>query len=126
MDFYRIVVKEAKNGDLHVKPDWKVGKSKDLMTRGGAFYAVWDEEKGLWSTDVYDVQRLVDQDLYRYAEKLEAETGKSYGVMTLESNSTRLWDEFQRFVRNSARRVFSSKLRRRSIPRIWKTWSVLV
>lgn len=101
MDFYRIAVKETKDGDLQIKPDWKVGKSKDLMTRGGTFYAIWDEEQGLWSTDIYDVQRLVDQDLYRYAEELSKETGKTYKVHTLESNATRLWDEFQRFVRNS-------------------------
>lgn len=103
MDFYRVVVKENRNtGALHVLPDWIVGRSNDLMTRGGAFYAVWDEKAGLWSTDIYDVQRLVDEDLRSHAERLEAENGVPYSVMTLESNSTRLWDEFQRFLRNSS------------------------
>lgn len=101
MDFYRIIVKESKEGTLTVRPDWKVGRSKDLMTRAGSFYAIWDEQKGLWSTDIYDVQRLVDDDLRRYAKELEAKNGVPYKVATLESNSTRLWDEFQRFLRNS-------------------------
>lgn len=101
MDFYKIVVKESKDGSLQVRPDWKVGRSKDLMTRGGSFYAIWDEERGLWSTDIYDVQRLVDDDLRRYAKELETDSGNTYKVSTIESNSTRLWDEFQRFVRNS-------------------------
>ena len=101
MDFYNIVIKEKKEGVPQIRPDFRIGRSKDLMTRGGSFYAIWDEEKGLWSTDIYDVQRLVDADLYRHQQELEQKTGVRYTVATLESNSTKLWDEFQRFIRNS-------------------------
>jgi hypothetical protein len=69
MDFYDIQVKELRSGQLEVYPDFLVKKSKDLMVRGRSFYAVWDEEAGLWSTNEYDVQRLVDEDLRRYVEK---------------------------------------------------------
>lgn len=101
MDFYRIIVSEKKDGTLQVRPDWKVGRSKDLMTRGGSFYAIWDEEAGLWSTDIYDVQRLVDADLIRYAKLNEEKSGIPYNVSRLEANSTKLWNEFQHFIRNS-------------------------
>lgn len=101
MDFYNIVITEKKDGTLQIRPDWKVGRSKDLMTRGGSFYAIWDEERGLWSTDIYDVQRLVDADLVRFAKEQQAKTGFVYNVAKLENNSSKLWDEFQRFVRNS-------------------------
>lgn len=40
------------------------------MVRGRSFYAIWDEEKGLWSTDEYDVQRLVDADLLAHRAKI--------------------------------------------------------
>ena len=101
MDFYNIIIKEKKDGTSQIRPDFKVGRSKDLMTRGGSFYAIWDEEAGLWSTDIYDVQRLMDADMFRHKEELERTTGISYTVATLESNGTKLWDEFQRFIRNS-------------------------
>lgn len=101
MDFYNIIVQQKPNGSSVIRPDWKVGRSTDLMTRGGKFYAVWDEETRLWSTDIYDVQRLVDADLYRYQAEIEAETGVAHPVATLESNSSKLWDEFQRYLRNS-------------------------
>jgi energy-coupling factor transporter ATP-binding protein EcfA2 len=101
VDFYTIRIKELKNGNLQVRPDWRVGRSKDLMTRGGSFYAIWDEEKGLWSTDIYDVPRLVDEDLQRYARQCERDTGVDHSVATMESNSSRLWEEFQRYLRNS-------------------------
>lgn len=103
MDFYKVIIKESKTtGVLRILPDWRVGRSKDLMTRGGAFYAVWDEAAGLWSTDIYDVQRLVDEDLRRTAEELEAKNNVPYQVDTMESNATGLWDSFHRFLRNSS------------------------
>jgi energy-coupling factor transporter ATP-binding protein EcfA2 len=101
MDFYNIIIKKNKDGTLQIRPDWKVGRSKDLMTRAGTFFAVWDEELGLWSKDIYDVQRLVDADLTRYAKLQQKKTEFIYDVAKLEINSTKLWDEFQRFIRNS-------------------------
>ena len=45
MDFYRIKERSTKNGVLEIYPDFKVGRSKDLMVRGRGFYAVWDEKR---------------------------------------------------------------------------------
>lgn len=101
MDFYTIFIDEKKDGTLQIRPDWRVGPSSDLMTRSGSFYAIWDEERGLWSTNIYDVARLVDADLVRYAKEMKAKTGATYSIARLERNSTKLWDEFQRFIRNS-------------------------
>lgn len=101
MDFYTKRITEKRDGTLEIRPDWKVGRSNDLMTRSGSFYAIWDEERGLWSTEIYDVQRLVDEDLRRYADEKKAQTGLVYKIATLESNGTKLWDEFQRYMRNS-------------------------
>jgi hypothetical protein len=65
VDFYKIRVKEGK-GIPQAYPDWIVDTFDDLMIRGGSFYAVWDEEAGMWSRDEYDVRRLVDIDLFAY------------------------------------------------------------
>ena len=42
------------------------------MIRGGDFYAVWVEERGLWSTDEEDVVRLVDSELKEYADSVRS------------------------------------------------------
>lgn len=97
MDFYKISVKELKNGALQLYPDFVVGRSRDLMVRGRSFYAVWDDEKGLWSTDEYDIQRLVDQDLHQYAEKYPE---RNYQVMNLKSFNTKIWSTFRNFMQN--------------------------
>lgn len=97
MDFFIFGTKESKNGVLEIFPDWVIGRSKDLMVRARSFYAIWDEKAGLWSTDEYDVQRLVDQELYEFAEKKKAE-GLSCNVKYLRSFDTNSWNKFRNFV----------------------------
>jgi len=89
--------KESKNGVLEIFPDWIVGRSQDLMIRARSFYAIWDEQAGLWSTDEYDVQRLVDEELRAFADKKKAE-GLSCNVKYLRSFDSNTWNKFRNFV----------------------------
>src|SRR6059058_4110450 len=98
MDFYQIRVRETKEGQLELYPDFVVGRSEDLMVQGRTFYAIWDEEKGLWSQDEYDVQRLVDQDLRQEAERLQKETGQRYLTRDMRSFGSNSWQQFRKFV----------------------------
>ena len=68
------------------------------MVRGRSFYAIWDDERGLWSTDEYDVQRLVDVDLMAYREKLVAKTDNKVNVKLMSDFSTKSWAEFRNYV----------------------------
>jgi hypothetical protein len=71
MDFFKIKTRPPKKGgELVIYPDFLVARSKDLMIRGKNFYAVWDADRGLWSTDEYDVRRLVDEDLLEYKKSM--------------------------------------------------------
>lgn len=99
MDFFRICSRETK-GALEIYPDFIVGRSKDLMVRGKSFYAIWDEEAGLWSTDEYDVQRLVDNELDIYTQNAKAETGLSYNVKYLRSFGSNGWSQFRKYLQN--------------------------
>jgi len=100
VDFYQISIKDRKDGPPVLYPDWTVGRSKDLMVRGQSFYAIWDEAKGLWSTDEYDVQRLVDEDLHRYASELHEKKGVNYTVLNLKSFDTKIWTTFRSYMRH--------------------------
>lgn len=105
MDFFQISTREAKGKDsrekgvLEIYPDFVVGRSKDLMVRAKSFYAVWAEDQGLWSTDEYDVQRLVDMAMDDYAEKLRAK-GVECTVKYLRSFTTNQWKQFRTFLNN--------------------------
>lgn len=69
VDFLRIATRSTKRGIIEVYPKFIVGKSSDLMIRGGDFYAIWLEDRGLWSTDEQDVIDLVDKELNNYVKE---------------------------------------------------------
>ena len=96
MDFYKIREREGKKASLEVYPDFLVTRSKDLMTRGKSFYGIWDEEAGLWSTDEFDVQRLVDKTLDEY----ESTTTGIYEIHRkyMANYSTSTWNQFRLYV----------------------------
>lgn len=101
MDFIRVTHKPSrrKDGPIELVPDFVVGRSKDLMVQGGAFYAVWNEELGLWSRDDYDVQILVDQKIREEMEKCAAE-GIPCDPKFLQSYGTNGWNQFRKFMKN--------------------------
>ena len=68
IDFIKIHVEPPKKKDAPVLiyPKFLVRKSSDLMIRGRDFYAVWIEEKGLWSTDEQDALDLIDREVQQY------------------------------------------------------------
>ena len=100
MDFYQIRSRETKTKEVELYPDFLVGRSQDLMVQGKTFYAIWDEEKGLWSRDEYDVQRLVDQELEAEANRLRKETGINYQVKYMRSFGSNTWAQFRKFLAN--------------------------
>lgn len=66
LDFLVISTRPTKNG-TEIYPKFRTyPKSKDLMIRGGDFYAIWNEEAGLWSTNEDDAKRMIDRELEKY------------------------------------------------------------
>lgn len=98
LDFFKIKERESaqRKNVLEVYPDFHVTRSKDLMVRAKNFYAIWDEKKGLWSTDEFDVQRLVDEALREYQVQTPGifEVRKKY-LADFSSNS---WLQFRNYV----------------------------
>lgn len=102
MDFVRIAYKFNKGMKLYY-PEFLVNNSgTDLMIRGGGggekFYAIWDQEKGLWSTNEYDVRRLVDQEI-RAAVQSDPAPENCRGLY-LEEFGSKSWTEWKRYVKS--------------------------
>jgi hypothetical protein len=96
VDFYTMQIDEKKDGGLTLTPSFVVGRSKDLMVRGRSFYAIWDEEAGLWSTDEYDVGRLVDKEMREYAAKHYPNTHVT--IKSLSNFNSKAWINYRMFV----------------------------
>lgn len=91
-------VDEKKDGSLILSPNFVVGKSKDLMVRGRSFYAIWDEEAGLWSTDEYDVARIVDKEMQDYIE--QKLPGRNVGMLTMRNFRSKSWINYRSLIAN--------------------------
>ena len=102
LDFYEIHhIKKRLAGDVYyeVYPEFKVLESKDLMVRGGIFYAVWDPDTNLWSTNAFALRRLVDNDIRAEVKKLK-EMGRTTKARYMINDSSNAWGRFQKYVRN--------------------------
>lgn len=99
MDFYRISEHAGKNGIVEIFPSFQVVRSGDLMIRGKEFYAIWNDETGLWSTDEYDVARLVDKTLWEHKENWKPnERASICKVKTMNNFSTNVWLNYRSYV----------------------------
>ena len=71
-DFLIVSEHTVKNNIIEVIPKFKVyPRSTDLMVRGGDFYAVWLEDKKMWSTNEDDALAIIDEELYKRTEELK-------------------------------------------------------
>ena len=98
MDFYQIKERSSKKGNIEIYPEFKVGRSKDLMVRGKTFYAIWDEEKGLWSTDEYDVQKIVDSTIISYKNDRYTTSDVSVTLKLMSDFSSNSWLSFRNYI----------------------------
>lgn len=104
LDFLMIARRTTKKG-VEIYPKFIIKNSSDLMIRGGDFYAIWIEEKGLWSTDEQDAIRLIDKELEAYAEEhkkyLDGEIHVKY-MWDAESGTIDSWHKYcQKQMRDS-------------------------
>ena len=63
LDFMMVSTRSVKKGLVEIYPKFIIKRSSDLMIRGGDFYAIWIEDRKLWSTDEQDALRLIDNEL---------------------------------------------------------------
>lgn len=106
MDFYEIKeTKRSKNGVIEIEPDFEVNYDTEyLMIRGGAFYAIWDEETGLWSRNEKDAIKNIDRDLDIYVENNWDRLSKEgYRVLYMKKASSGTIRKFHRLCEDDMR-----------------------
>ena len=71
LDFFEIETKkDDKKKTITLYPSFYVRRSKDLMIKGHSFYAIWDEDNNVWSTDETRACELVDKEIDRKEQEL--------------------------------------------------------
>ena len=105
LDFLMVSTRSTKNG-VEIYPKFIIKKSSDLMIRGEDFYAIWVEERGLWSTDEQDAIDLIDLELDRFAEEYKKTATSHVKVLHLWDAETGVIDSWHRYCQKQSRNSF--------------------
>ena len=103
LDFFTVATRSKKPGYTEIYPKFQLKPTDDLMIRGGDFYAVWVEDRGLWSTNEYDVVQLVDRELTRYAEEHKSEFNGNVKISYMWDAESGMIDAWHKFCQKQMR-----------------------
>ena len=106
LDFLKITTRTKKNGTVEVYPKFMIKKSSDLMIRGGDFYAIWVEERGLWSTDEQDALQLIDNEVEKYAKENQHRFSVTLNVVNMWDAESGLIDVWHKYCQKQMRDSF--------------------
>lgn len=108
LDFMTVSTsKSNKSSTVEVFPKFIMKKSKDLMVRGKDFYAIWDEDRKIWSTDEDDVVRLVDNELRKYVNENADHLEGSPVVKYMWDGDSGSIDKFHKYCQKQMRDTFT-------------------
>lgn len=103
IDFLLISTRSTKKGFIEIYPKFIIKKSSDLMIRGGDFYAIWLEEKGVWSTDEQDCLQLIDSELDNYYENNKDKFEANVRVMHMWDADSGMIDNWHKYCQRQLR-----------------------
>lgn len=104
LDFVKISSRVSK-GVIELYPTFEVNsRCKDLMIRGQDFYAVWVEDRSVWSTDQQDVIDIIDNmTRSECAQQASAHPENSYSMLLMSNSDTHLIDKFHDYCHKQMR-----------------------
>jgi hypothetical protein len=76
------------------------------MIRGGDFYAVWVEERGMWSTDEQDALQLIDREMIKFAEEHKKENGGRVNILYMWDAENGMIDTWHKYCQKRMRDSF--------------------
>lgn len=108
LDFMTVSTSRSnKSSTIEVFPKFIMKKSKDLMVRGKDFYAIWDEDRKIWSTDEDDVVRLVDNELRKYVNEHADHLEGSPVIKFMWDGDSGSIDKFHKYCQKQMRDSFT-------------------
>ena len=105
LDFLKISTRQSRSGLTEVFPKFILyPKSKDLMIRGGDFYAIWIEDAKKWSTNEDDALRLIDRELNIWKEENKHKFGENnLKMLYMWDSDNGMIDKWHKFCQKQSR-----------------------
>ena len=73
------------------------------MIRGGDFYGIWDEEKGIWITEEDEAIKMIDHELDKYADEHKDEFDCPIKISHLWDADTGMIDKWHKYCQKQKR-----------------------
>ena len=106
IDFLMISTRSGKGGTVEILPKFVIKRSNDLMIRGGDFYAIWLEDRGMWSVDEQDALQLIDKELEKYAEEYRQKFHGDLRVLYMWDAESGMIDRWHKYCQKQMRDNF--------------------
>ena len=106
LDFMNISVRKSKRDLTEICPNFIMTRSSDLMIRGGDFYAIWDEERQVWSTDEHDAIRLIDAETDAYVKENLEKFDTDIKVLYMRNANSGMIDTWHKYCQKQLRDSF--------------------
>ena len=107
LDFFRVATRNKKDS-VEVYPKFIINfKTKDLMIKGGDFYAVWDEDRGIWSKSEQSVVDQVDRAIDQFiAARLIQHPNDNHVGLYMNDGDAGSIDRWHKYVQKQMRDCF--------------------
>ena len=79
-----------------IYPEFVVGRYEDLMTRGGDFYAFWDQKEERWSFDEMTLANRIDEALVERSKGIDGPCK----LLRMRDYTTGKWSQFLNFIKS--------------------------
>lgn len=98
MEFFQIKEVHTKKDGYIIYPSFIIGTSSDFMVRGKSFYAIWDEDSGMWTRDEFKVQSIVDKHLFEHRDNLQKKTDQNIEVWPMYDFDRKSWKSYKNYL----------------------------
>lgn len=109
LDFVKIeTVRDVRKLKIDVRPKFVINsRTKDLMIRGGDFYAIWNEDEHIWSTSEDNVIEQIDNEITHIVDNTKKENeGFSVTPHYMWDSSSGSIDAWHKYVQKQMRDVY--------------------
>lgn len=107
LDFCDVIILKGRNGTI-VRPEFVMYHNdkpvRDIMVKGGDFYAFWDEEKNIWNRNEIDCYKAIDKKVMSYAVGSEDEDKLKIDLM--KNSSSGMVELWRRYLKNELRDTY--------------------
>ena len=95
------VILEKDTKHKFIKPTFSVTKRKDLMTKGGKFEAFYNDETGLWSTDLGELTELIDEKSKAKRDEIKEHLEEDYKIVAMDTYNSGILTSFNKYVKDA-------------------------